>query len=477
MSLKMKKLIGAALLVLSVSYGTAADEFDDLFSDPDALVVDEPTTADSTAAAAPAPATTASTAAADNLFIWGGEFSSGVKLSVGYEDLLPSVDELSEYNEALGLDIQAKLWFTARPDRNYRVTGKFSTDYPFDNARIYELFTDFNKDDKLFFRFGKQPAAWGVSRFYQIADPLSVSVKDPTDPVADPEGPLAMRIAYPFGVNALYLYTIVKDSYLPADGSRPSIQDAGVGLKADILIKPPKNPVIGNGELTVGAFYQRNLAPKLVAGYSTGIGKVQVFTDQALSWGLDSARLTDDLETGLIGYPEVYQTEKPDDGLFYSATLGAMYVNNDWHLTAYGEYLFSTAASADSKYLEKMLTRYGLEQDPGSGLAASLAVSDLFGYLSRHNSALSLSWSELFGNEDLSASVLYLQNWVDGSLMVAPSFTVTPFKHFSIEYGLTLVRGSDNSEWVLKNADLSSLVPENRRLTGSIVFRIGGGRF
>jgi hypothetical protein len=466
---KIWALIGALALCLSAAQ---ADELDDLFSDSNAAVVEE---AKVVSEPEKAVLETAS-------FSWAGDFTGSLKLTEGYEKLQPSNDEIRNPDDSFNFDVGTRLWFDARPDRNFRVFGKFTADYPFKTAKIFELFSDFNWKEKLFFRFGKQTAGWGLSRFYQIGDPLSVGVKDPSNPSADLEGPLALRVSLPVGMNNFYVYGVLKDSYLPAELADARLTDAGAGIKGDFFVAIPKNKVIGNADLSVGAYYQRSLAPKGVVSLSTGIGKVQVFTDQVVSWGLDSYRLTDTalpspppLPSASVPPPVVYETEKTTRGFFYSATVGSMYVNNDWHFTGYAEYLFNASASNDDEYVDKYLTRYYAETAKAPGTTQTLTQGDAFGYLSRHNSAVSLSWSELFGNDKLSASILWMQNWVDRSGMVTPTFTVKPFDHFSVETGVNVAWGKDNTEWILKNTNPSSLLP--RRLSGFIGVKIGGGKF
>ncbi len=460
----MKQLLLAAFFAISVcafASAQADDNLDDLFADPASSVIKEAAVIDNPEAAI-----------FDNAesFQWAGDFTGASTIHFAYADLPLSADELSNPTERLSLDLGGRLWFDARPDRNFRVFGKFTADYPFEGVgdfKLFELFSDFNWNEKVFFRFGKQTAGWGLSRFYQIADPLSVGVKDPSNPVADLEGPLALKAALPLGVNNLYFYSVVKESYLPANMGTASVRDLGLGVKADFLVPVPDNKFVGNGELTVGAYTQRHLAPKAVVGFSTGLGNFHVFTDQVLAWGLDSYRLVAD-GTG---------TEKPEDRLFWSATLGTMYVNNDWHFTFYGEYLFNSGASDDPKYLAKWTDRFSAEKtDP---LNATLVFSDAFGYLSRHNSALSISLSELFGTDKLAFNTLWLQNWVDRSGMVTPSVTVKPFDHFSIESGITVVWGKDSSEWVVKNMDpaIEPANPVARRLSYFISVKMGGGKF
>jgi hypothetical protein len=471
----------------------AADEFDDLFADESSTVIEE-------AAVVENPE---KDMFAENSFMWSGDISAQAGTSIGYSDYVNEIDDWTNPDENLLLGLNARLSFDARPNDDFRVFGKFTISYPFSkfaasadsvgtdssmtsvssvsiaNIGIFELFADFDWNDRVFFRVGKQNLGWGVSRFYQIADPLSVGVKDPTDPSTDLEGPTAVKLTVPFGLNSIVLVASVKDSYLPDTTADASIRDVGVGAKVDVFVEVPDNKYVGNGQLSLGVFAQRDLSTKAVASYSTSVGKFQIFTDQVVSFGLDSYRLTGDDATGTVYINSnpiamtVQDTEKPSKP-FWSATAGTMYVNNDWHCTLYAEYLFNGAGSDDENYYSAFMTRLGAEMMPGSSLGATLSASDIGGYLGRHNSALSLSWSELFGNDDLGFSAVWLQNWIDLSGTVRPSLTWKPFKHLSVEGGTNFVWGDDDEEWIIK------YTPQGKdpiRTAGYISFKLTDGKF
>lgn len=453
---------------LSLASLSAQDDFDmdSLFEDPEALEIVET-----------APVEGLKTAPYTPAFIWAGDFTGNASTTLSWNEMFPEGDEWLDPDESPSFGLGARLWFDSRPERSFRVFGKVSVAWPFNKAttaKIDELYSDFNWSERLFFRFGKQNAGWGVSRFYQIADPLSVGVKNPEDPEADLDGPLALRVSLPLGVNALYLYGVVKDSYLPENAAEASITDAALGIKADILVKVPANPLVGNGELSLGAYAQKRLAPKFVASYSTSVGKVQFFTDQAVSYGLDYYRLDGGVD----------KTVKTEEVPFWSATAGAMYVNQDAHLTVYAEYLFNAAGSASKTYYKDWLTRYGLEQIPADspyfpGYEKTLVLSDAFGYLSRHNSAVSVSFSELFNTDKLSASAFWMQNWVDRSGMAQAALGFKPFKTLKIEPSAVFAWGADTNEWVIKNSSVSAETGEQtaRRFALRLAVSFGSGKF
>jgi hypothetical protein len=486
-----RKLSAAAIaacgLALALPLPATADEFDDLFDDESATEIEE----------APVVENSVREMFAENPFAWSGDISAEAGTSVGYSDYANEIEDWDDPDENLLLGLKARLSFDARPSGDFRVFGKFTIDYPFSesavdsdstptatstvsvaNVGVYELFADFDWSDRVFFRVGKQNLGWGVSRFYQIADPLSVGVKDPTNPSTDLEGPTAVKVSIPFGLNSLTFVASVKESYLPKEAADASVKDVGYGAKADFFVELPKNKYVGNGQLSVGAFAQRDLATKAVASYSTSVGKFQIFTDQVVSFGLDSYRLTGDKATvstpgGKVKMP-FEDTERPDSTPFWSATAGTMYVNNDWHFTLYAEYLFNGAGSTDEDYYADFLTRLGAETMSGSALEKTLSAGDIGGYLARHNSGLSLSWSELFGNDKFGCSAVWLQNWVDRSGTVRPSLTWKPFSHFTMETGANFVWGDDDDEWVIK------YTPQGKdpvRTAGYVSFKLTEGKF
>jgi hypothetical protein len=479
MSLR-QALIAAALAAATLApyfaaaQDQAADELDALFNDaPDMPSVEAKTIDNPEAAALESKGLT-----------WGGELTADARIELPYGDLPPtSLAAWGDVEDRLSYDLGAKLFFDSRPDRNYRVYGSVKADYPFDKAQVFELFTDFNWKERLFFRFGKQTMGWGLSRFYQPADPLSLGVKDPQDPTKELEGPVGIKLSLPLGSNGLYGYVVSKSSF--ADLTAGSgLEDLGYGLKADLFIPVPRNSVVSDAELSAGWFYQRKLAPKAVLGLSIGVLDVQLFSDQVLSYGADGYRLGSDTEpipTASMGPMTVQTVGKDSSSIFYSATAGAMYVNSDAHLTLYGEYFFNGQGSKDPNYTKKLGERYAAEQMRNDGGPTRVSQSDLFSYNGMHNTGFSASLSELFGTDKLSASVFWQANWVDLSGMVVPSLSFAPWKRFSLTLGTRCVYGPADGEFILKNSDFGAVasggLPEAVRFAPYLKIYFGAGKF
>jgi hypothetical protein len=488
-----KRILLAVSLALAAALGQAQDlgNVDDMFdSAPETPVAEAKTIANPEASILE-----------NQGFKWGGEMVSDLDLEIPYRHLPPSdFDEWTNFHQNATFDLGAKLFFDSRPDKNYRVFGKFIVNYPFSsdfktlndptkpysatntvnsysltNVQVFELFTDFNWKERVFFRFGKQTAGWGLSRFYQVADPLSVGVKDPQNPTDDLEGPVALKVTYPIGLHNLYAYSVLKNSYLPATG-QADLRDLGWGIKGDFFVPLPKKSVFGDAEVTAGYYYQRQLAPKTILGVTSSVGDFQIFSDQVFAYGSDRYRLDSNLVPTTTG--TVNDTSKNTTAWYYSATAGAMYKNDDEHLTLYGEYLFNGLGSTDGNYLKKLENRYIAEQ-VDSSLAKNTSTSDLFSYNSAHNTGFSASLSEMFGSDKFSSNLFWQQNWIDRSGMVVPSFTFTPWKYFSVSLGTKFIFGGDESEFILKNAGFTtgSLDPAVKRLAPYIKIYFGANKF
>jgi len=467
---KARAALAASLALaacLSWAEEPEAENFDDLFGQ-------EPV-------AAPAEAKTVENPEAkvleDASFRWGGELTSDAELSLPYGRLLPSGSEWTEVDNRIGYDLGAKLFFDSRPDRNYRVYGSGVADYPFEKeagkVRVFELFADFNWKEKAFFRFGKQTMGWGLSRFYQVADPMTLGAKDPQDPTKELEGPVGLKASLPIGSHGLYAYVLTKESFTEGLSSA-GLGDLGYGLKGEYFVAVPANKVFSDAELTAAYFYQRKLAPKAIAGISIGVLGVQLFSDQVLSFGADGYTLDSGVE--YLGYVPVRPMSKDEDRLYYSATAGASYTNTDAHLTVYAEYFYNGQGSTDPEYTSDLVARYFAESVAESG--GYVSASDLFAYNGAHNTGFSASLSELFGSDKLSCSLFWMANWVDRSGMVVPSFSWAPWKRFSVTLGTKMIYGPDDSEFILKNAIVDDLAsPTIVRFQPYLKLYFGAGKF
>ena len=216
-----------------------------------------------------------------------GEDTQAIELSGSYSfsleggftyDLIAQEDPTYFLNTPLNADFS----LSARPTTDTRFFMKMNLSYPFDdsaNLSIKELFGDFIVADDYFFRVGKQTLNWGVGYFFSPANLLNITSIDPSDPEAELEGPLAVKINHPVGVDNLYAYVIV-----------PNSDDLGttVLVPTDLVYAFKGEKIIGKMEVSLGGRYSYNEAsatPALMATISAPVSTViNVFAEAVESY-------------------------------------------------------------------------------------------------------------------------------------------------------------------------------------------------
>lgn len=312
---------------------------------------------------------------------------------------------------------------------------------------VFELFADFTWKDTLFFRFGKHTIKWGTGYFFSPADILNLTAVDAENPTADREGPYSLRSIYPFGITGnAYLYLIANDN-------------AGV---LDVALAPKVELVLGPGELGIGAYYQRALAPRLVALYTASAGDVDLFGEGVASWGSDRVfvRPSGDQAPAEADPDDdwdlVVETYEVDDRPFVQATLGARYLKeweNEISLALIGQYLFNGEGYTDEEpgllpaaaaLLLNPAQNGAIVADPDADPPA-IGVGDLTNW-GRHYVGATASVSNVL-IDDLSLSAFGLVNLSDFSGIVTPAITWRFLDRFSLGLSARFTFGQSTDEY------------------------------
>ena len=310
----------------------------------------------------------------------GGSLSASAGLStVLYaDDDKDFADHLKEttLTPALG----SSIFVDAHPSQDLRLYSKFTFNYPFTSPviGIKEMFTDFNAGDYVSFRFGLHTVTWGTGLFYSpVSDMINTSSIDPEHRDEQVDGSLNLRtlINFPGSMNNLWVYVI------PDTGTKLA-RDTGLALKSEF--------VLGGWELGAGAFYKYNTAPRAMLTASGSIKKWSLFGEAVYQYGSDREWLE--------------KQSFDDKKSVFKATAGFMRSWSDQNLTLLAQYYYD-----------------------GNDFDAS-EMKDVYFYLSNmsflseyatkgHNAAISLSIGKLFGNKDLSLSLLGIANFTKPKLL------------------------------------------------------------
>jgi hypothetical protein len=364
----------------------------------------------------------------------GGRFGFRADETVLWRDL--GIEDIWNPTETgMAPSLEATVSLDARPDEHFRVYLGADLSYPFtenatrnatDILRIRELFADWDWENTLFFRAGKHAIHWGTGYFFSPADVLNLTPIDPEDPEADREGPLSLRMDWPFGLNGVRLYVIAQDVQ--------EWTDLGVAAKADI--------VIGDAELGIGAFYRNSVSPRFIALATFPIWKMSWFAEGVASYGSDRTYVVD-------GDGGALEAVTYEDGLFIQATAGFrikltdIFVDSeDIVLTA--QYLYDGTGYEDASILQ-------LPQVHGLIVAGSILPSDLKN-TGMHYAAARLSWTGMFGS-DFSNSFSWISNLSDGSGRFQSGLSLDLFDRFTASVAISVSYGDQGDEFTPLGSD------------------------
>lgn len=384
----------------------------------------------------------------------GGSLDSSLKLNCNWaEPYEPKPDSTLKTN------LNANLFFDARPVENLKIYGKFSFGFPFEkslsglavlqkkqlpllpndiavpigvngavNISIRELYTDFSLKDIAFFRFGKHAVKWGTGYFYSPADIINLSRIDPQDPEADKEGPLSLRthIVIPRTQHNLWFYL------LPPAESGFKTENTAVAAKAEF--------VFGNWEWGIGGRYRYEQAPKLITTLSGSIaGKVAVFAEGVFAWGSD-----------YIYYKNGdYNNEyKEKNKALFQATAGASYSNAKTHTSVAAQYFYNGLGYRDTKEVQSIIEAGFAEAQKGNLLHSSVRAAGnitSMGNIGQHYIACTLSQNKI-GTEKLRAQLFqqFAVSELQGMSVLTFSWNPNRFIGFSIGPAFTYPLSSES---------------------------------
>lgn len=329
--------------------------------------------------------------------------------------------------------LSATLFFDARPSADSRFYGSVETAWPFDEAEVFELFTDFNYNDSVFFRFGKQTVNWGVGYFFSPANVINLESIDPFDPERQLEGPVSLRAHYPVpgSQHNLWAYAV-----LPEADMKP--EDVHVAAKAEF--------VAGAWEFGLGGWYAYERPLRGIVTASGSVGQVSLFGEGYVARGSDKTFVTE-----VNAIPPFTKTEKYDDRLFLKGSAGFMWSKSDWNFSIAGQYLYDGEGYADAEREALIADAKVILAIPGPGAEAMKPLYKLLVLNSgRHYAALNLSKSEL-GHKDLSANLTLLANLSDWSGITRPSLSYRLFKGMSASLSASFAFGLEDSEYLVLN--------------------------
>ena len=319
--------------------------------------------------------------------------------------------------------LNGQVYLDARPtvDARFLARGNFSLDAADDaelSLKLAELFADWNYDNSVYFRVGKQNVSWGVGYFFSPADVISVGRLDPEDPEATREGPVALRIHVPQRRQDYHLFALF-------DGADSLDQ---------VALAPRATFVVGRSEIGVGGFYRVDRVPRGMLTLSTSIASIDLFCEAVVSRGSDRTFVETDDQGNLAAVSR--------EDWIVQATAGLQFSRPD------PDGLFSVGMAAQYYYNGEGYSDRSVLYDPRLPLLLlneEIKVSDLLPYTSLHYGAAAVNWSEML-NTKFSTSAFWLGNLSDGSGQITTSLSHRGWAGWKPSVGVSWFYGDDTTE-------------------------------
>ena len=342
---------------------------------------------------------------------WGGDLDARLALTF---------DEGTE----VGFDIDASLFFDARPRKEYRVYGRLGFSYPFSasvagadggetetgDIRVEELYTDLPRTGGWSVRFGLFNSGWGTGYFFSPADTLGGSTIDPEEPEGYRRASAALRIAYVPGTTGLSTYLVYEEP----------------GRPEDLTFVQTVDVVLGRSELGLGATYRYEEPLITMFTLSLPTGDVDLFAEAAFVYGSNRVVLseTDDPLFSILGF----ETATAEDEWLIDATVGLSYFRARPAVRFAAQYLYSSGDYGTFTLSDRLLNALTSE-DPAVLAALSLldpapGAGELTGF-GRHALAASASWTDV-AESGFGVSCFILADIGDASGYVSPAVEYRP---------------------------------------------------
>ncbi|HUW40812.1 MAG TPA: hypothetical protein VMV90_07350 [Rectinemataceae bacterium] len=362
----------------------------------------------------------------------------------GYKAFPPASDLSQHLGLEGGASFSALLGVEVRPADEMRLRLAMEYDFPPASGtapalQVSELFVDYSFLNTVFFRVGVFNYGWGNSQFFQLGDlpsrglpgwstsltPLWQKTNLITN-TSTVSHPVSFKAYVPFEKDGFtFLGRADLANYGFPNTSSPDPRYMGLGLLYDLVTGPV--------EWNIGGFTQYLLHPRgLLTAKTSAFGfDLSAEAVVAFPYHLMYNNIASDIPSG--------------GGIYVGGEVQRIYpsfvfgIGRDWAdagIKLYAEYAYNGERDGST------YTNW-LDDETGPG---------------GHNSAFTVKFDRL-GQSNVGLNLLWQQNWSDGSCMIAPFIQLNAAALTTIQIGLPMVFGPDNSE-VMNNR----LLPGSQRL-------------
>ncbi len=294
------------------------------------------------------------------------------------------------------------------------------TDKEYTDQALREYFFDFNVEEKVYFRLGRQYLKWGRN-FWNPTDLINVDKKDFLDPNKNLQGTRGIKVHMPFGTKYnIYGFINLEE--------HDHFRDLSWALKYEFLV--------GDTEMAFSGWYKKGFKPVFGYDFSTRLFHVDWQGEVSISRGENQDSLISVMDNlGTIHYSTIRREDNwsPKASLGFSRSYTVMDVND--RLTIRGEFFYNKAGYNNNVFNNTAslysLLSYGLYEP---------------NHVSRYYGAIFLNLNR-FIVSDASLNFNVISNLIDGSGIIYSSFIYNLKYDFTINLTMSATFGDGKDEY------------------------------
>ncbi len=301
------------------------------------------------------------------------------------------------------------------------------TDKEYTDQALREYFMDFNINNKVYFRLGRQYLKWGRNFFWNPTDLINVEKKDFMDPNKNLQGTRGIKVHMPFGTNYnIYGFINLED----------------LGKLDDIAWSGKFEFLVGSTEMAFSGWYKKGFKPVFGYDISTRLFHIDWQGEVSISRGENQEILIGEEDSpGNIHYSTVRREDNwsPKASLGFSKSYNVRNVND--RLTIRGEFFYNRSGYKDNVFNNTAslysLLSYGLYEP---------------NHASRYYGAIFLNLQR-FIVSDAVLNLNIISNLVDGSGIIYSSFIYNLKYDFTINLTISSTFGNGRDEYTFAGND------------------------
>jgi len=369
------------------------------------------------------------------------------KKTLGVSGSVISVMETVVYSSStadpLNTYILGSLLLDARLKNGVKAFANLETSYypkqRLTTATLREIFVDFNINDRVYFRTGKQVLQWGRCYLWNPTDLVNVEKIPFVPKVGSREGAYGLKFHVPFGTK----YNIY--GFLDT-GHADTARDLGGALKFELLT--------GRTEMAFSGWAKRNRRPVFGYDLSSRLGDVDIAGEVSVAHRDNTRYIRND-----AGVLRTYL--KNDEWVTKAAVdfgKGFRLGNFNDRLTVTTEFFYNQTGYVGSPFRDKKI--YAFSGPLAAALPAGTKGMFLLGnglydanYLARYYGAVFASISR-FIITDLTLNTNYIHNFNDNSGALSAGVNYKNLNDFTAGFLALAPLGPANGEYTFSGAKL-----------------------